>query len=103
MEQWQTGTDGQWNSGTVAQWNSGAVLGNDEVVRGARLRTDESCVEPPFQHLYPLELSYDRQLPTPVRMNTEVAPFRPRRNAAVTACLRLQEITQNGELSVVSH
>ena len=57
-----------------------------------------SCVERPFQHLYPLELSYDRRLPTPVRMNPKVAPFRPRRDAAVTARLRLQEITQDGEL-----
>ena len=31
-------------------------------------------------------------------MNPEVAPFGPRRDAAVTARLRLQEITQDGEL-----
>lgn len=95
----------QWNTETVAPSNSGAVVGNDEVVRGARLRTGcgNSCVERPFQRLYPLELSYDRQLPTPVRMNPEVAPFRPRRDAAVTARLRLQEITQDGELSVILH
>ena len=29
-------------------------------------------------------------------MNPKVAPFRPRRDAAVTARLRLQEITQDG-------
>ena len=36
-------------------------------------------------------------------MNPEVAPFRPRGDAAVTARLLLQEITQDGELSVVLH
>ena len=72
-------------------------MGNDGVVRGARLHTGKFCVERAVQHLYPLELSCDRQLPAPVRMNPEVAPFPPRRNAAVAARLRLQEIAQDDE------
>lgn len=93
----------QWNSDTVEHRNSVAVVGNDEVVRGARLCTGKSCVERPFQHLYLLELSRDKPLPTLVGMNPEVASFCPRQDAAVTTCLRLQEITHDGELSLVLH
>ena len=73
------------------------IVGNDGVVRGARLRTGKSYVERAVQHLYPLELSCDRQLPAPVRMNPEVAPFRPRRDAAVAARLRLEGIARDEE------
>ena len=55
-------------------------------------------MERAIQQLYPLELSCDRQMPAPqVRMNPEAAPFHPRRDAAVAARLRLQEITQEDE------
>lgn len=55
----------------------------------------KSYVERAIQQLYPLELSCDRQLPaSQAGMNPEAAPFRPRRDAAVAAHLRLQEISQ---------
>ena len=73
------------------------IVGNDGVVRGARLCTGKSYVERAVQHLYPLELSCDRQLPAPVRMNPEVAPFRPRRDATVAARLRLEGIARDEE------
>ena len=74
------------------------ITGNDGVVRGARLCTGKSHIERAIQHLYPLELSGDRQqLPAPVQMNPAAAPFRPRRDAAVAARLRVQDITQEEE------
>lgn len=84
---------GKWPLGIVEN----LIVGNDGVVRGARLRAGKSHVERAVQHLYPLELSCDRQLPAPVRMNPEVAPFRPSRDAAVAARLRLQEISREEE------
>lgn len=51
------------------------VAGKDGVVRGERLRTGKSYVVRVIQHLYPLELSCDRELSAPVRMRPEAAPF----------------------------
>lgn len=51
------------------------VAGKDGVIRGERLRTGKSYVVRVIQHLYPLELSCDRELPAPVRMRPEAAPF----------------------------
>lgn len=68
---------------------------NDGFVRGAKLRAGKSYMERAIQQLYPLELLCDRQMPAPqAGMNPEAAPYRPRRDAAVAARLRLQEITQ---------
>ena len=59
------------------------------------MRAGKSYEERAIQQLYPLELSCDRQLPaSQAGMNPEAAPLRPRRDAAVAARLRLQEITQ---------
>ena len=71
------------------------IDGNDGVVRGAKLRARKSYMERAILQLYPLELSCDRQMPAPqAGMNPGAAPYRPRRDAAVAARLRLQEITQ---------
>lgn len=71
------------------------IVGSDGVARGAKLRAGKSYVERAIKKLYPLELSCDRQLPaSQAGMNPEAAPFRPKRDAAVAARLRLQEITQ---------
>ena len=48
------------------------VIGQDQVVRGAKLRVAKSVLERPVQHLYPLE-------------------FRPRRDAAAAAYLHIQD------------
>ena len=82
---------GKWPLGIIEN----LIIGNDGVVRGAKLRAGKSHVERAIQQLYPLELSCDRQRPaSQAGMNPEVAPFRPRRDAAVAARLRLQEITR---------
>jgi len=82
---------GKWPLGIIED----LIVGSDGVVRGAKLRAGKSYVERAIQQLYPLELSCDRQLPaSQAGMNPEAAPFRSRRDAAVAARLRLQEITQ---------
>lgn len=49
-------------------------------------------MERAIQQLYPLELSCDRQMPAPqAGMNQKALPFYRRRDAAVAACLRIQE------------
>lgn len=71
------------------------IVGNDGVVRGAKLRAGKSYMERAIQQLYPLELSCDRQMPAPqAGMNPGAAPYRPRRDVAVAARLCLQEIAQ---------
>ena len=82
-----------------AQWKLGVVIdlitGRDGVVRGAKLRTPKSVIERPVQHLYPLELTCDMAVETaPVALNPTVPAFRPRRNAAVAAGARIQELAQ---------
>ena len=85
---------GKWPLGIVEELNTG----NDGVVGGARLRAGKSHIERATQHLYPLEISCHReQLSAPVQMNPAAAPFRPRRDAAVAARLRVQDITQAEE------
>ena len=85
---------GKWPLGIIEN----LIVGNDGVVRGAKLRAGKSYMERAIQQLCPLELSCDRQMPAPqAGMNPEAAPFRPRRDAAVAARLRLQEITQEDE------
>ena len=85
---------GKWPLGIIEN----LIVGNDGVVRGAKLRAGKSYMERAIQQLYPLEQSCDRQMPAPqAGMNPEAAPFCPRWDAAVAACLRLQEITQEDE------
>ena len=82
---------GKWPLGIIES----LIVGNDGVVRGAKLRAGKSYMERAIQQLYPLELSCDRQRPAPqAGMNPEAAPFRPRWDAAVAARLRLEEVTQ---------
>ena len=82
---------GRWPLGIIEN----LIVGNNEVVRGAKLRTGKSYVERAIQQLYSLELSCDRQMPaSQAEMNPKAAPFRPKRDAAVAARLRLQEIAQ---------
>lgn len=82
---------GKWPLGIIEN----LIVGNDGVVRLAKLRAGKSYVERAIQQLYPLELSCDRQMSAlQAGMNPEAAPYRPRRDATVAARLRLQEITQ---------
>jgi hypothetical protein len=47
------------------------------------------------QHLYPLELSVDKKEPVPAILNPKAETFRPKRDAAVAAKLRVQEIAED--------
>ena len=76
---------GQWSIGVVER----LIKGKDDVIRGARLKTNKSHVERAVQLLYPLELSCDIEeavqeggLET---LNSKAPEFRPRRRAAEIA------------------
>ena len=85
-----------WPLGIVEQ----LIEGRDGVVRGARLRAGRSHLQRPIQHLYPLELLCDKE--NVQRNMTPLDPtapvFRPRRDAAVAASLRMQEVAEEEEL-----
>ena len=84
----------------LAQWKLGivedVVTGRDGVIRGVKLKSGKSHLERPIQHLYPLELSCDKSVQTrPVTLNVNAPVYRPRRDAAVAAGLRIQDINDN--------
>lgn len=82
---------GKWPLGIIKS----LIVGNDGFVIGEKLREGKSYMEHAIQQLYPVELSCNRQMPAPqAGMNPEAVPFHRRRDAAVAACLRIQEITQ---------
>ena len=85
----------QWKLGIVTD----LITGRDGVVRGAKLRAGRATLERAVQHLYPLELSCDRPAQKPSAVLNANAPiFRPRRDAAVAAAIRLQEVDDDDEL-----
>ena len=64
---------GKWPLGIIES----LIVGNDGVVRGAKLRVGKSNVEHAIQQLYPLELSCEKQMPAShAGMNPEAAPKR---------------------------
>ena len=85
-----------WPLGIVEQ----LIEGRDGIVRGARLRAGRLPLERPIQHLFPLELSCEKKIvqidTTP--LNPTASVFRPRRQAAVAARLRMQEVAEEEEL-----
>lgn len=88
-----------------AQWPLRVVeelfQGQDEVVRAVKLHAGKMFLERPIQHLYPLELTCDKAPETaaaPARLSTEAPVFRPRRDAAVAASLRIHDAIEDGEL-----
>ena len=79
-----------------AKWQLGIVHelyeGRDGVVRAVKLRAGKNFMERSPTHLYSLELSCDREAKkTQETLNPDVAPFRPRRDAAVAARQRIQD------------
>ena len=79
--------------------------GQDGVIRKVHLRAGKSYLERPIQCLYTLELNCDVNL---VKSNTSIdetnlnikaKDFRPKRNAAAIAKLKIQEDIKNKENS----
>ena len=84
-----------WKLGIV----SDLIKGKDGIVRGAKLRAGNTTLERAVQHLYPLELQCNssREKPTPdtgtKQLNVEAREFRPKRDAAVAARMRIANQT----------
>ena len=85
----------KWKLGIVED----LITGRDGIVRAAKLRAGKTILERAVQQLYPLELSCDREtVVTQVQLNPNAPTFRPRRDAAVAARYRIQEV-QSAETS----
>ena len=85
---------GKWPLGVIVQ----LIIGRDGIVRGARLRAGKGHLERAVQHLYPLELSCDRSVPeSQVALRAEAAEFRPTRNAAAVAKIRIQDDAEESD------
>ena len=84
---------GKWKIGITAE----LIKGRDGIVRAAKLRTGTSHLERAVQQLYPLELSCDRPGNGYGRteLRVEAPVFRPSRDAAVAAKLRVQQLAQD--------
>ena len=79
----------KWKLGIVEEH----IVGRDGIVRAVKLRAGKSYLERAVQQLYPLELSCDKSTEAEnPPLNPEALAFRPRRDAAVAARLRVQEI-----------
>ena len=77
-----------------ASWSLGIVdelySGHDDVVRAVKLRAGKKFLERPPNHLYPLELSCDREVVQEnIPLNPNAPPFRPARDAAAAARQRI--------------
>ena len=79
---------GKWALGVIEE----LFPGRDGIIRAAKLRAGKSYLERAVNHLYPLELSCDRSQPK--QLNPVAPEFRPVRNAAAAAKLRIQDIAQ---------
>ena len=74
------------------------IAGRDGVVRAVKLRAGKSYLERAVQQLYPLELSCNKSREAPKRpLSPEALSFRPRRDAAVAARLRVQDIAERNQ------
>ncbi|XP_068739951.1 uncharacterized protein [Montipora capricornis] len=82
---------GLWRLGVVDK----LIPGRDGIVRAVRLRAGKSFLERPAQHLYPLELSCNRNTQEgTARLNARASEFQPRR-AAVSARQRIAAIAED--------
>ena len=82
----------KWKLGIVEE----LIPGRDGIVRAVKLRAGRNYLERAVQQLYPLELTCDRSREAPrPPLNPEASVFRPRRDAAAAAGLRVQEIAQH--------
>jgi hypothetical protein len=87
---------GKWNIGIVDK----LIKGRDGVVRAIRLRAGKSYLERAIQHLYPMELSCDRQQEDEEereeasQMNPCAKEFRPQRRAAIAAVDNIRRLAR---------
>ena len=81
---------GKWPRGIVEE----LYKGRDGTVRAVKLRAGKTYLERPMNHLYPLELSWDRTAPVQVSLDPDASSFRPRRDAAVAAQHRIQDVAE---------
>jgi len=89
----------KWKLGIVED----PIVGRDGIVRAVKLRAGKRHLERAIQQLYPLELSCDRAGESTATalnstLNPEATHFRPRRDAAVAAGLRIQDIADEQAL-----
>ena len=83
---------GKWSVGIVEE----LYEGRDGVVRGAKIKTRKTHIDRAPQHLFPLELHRVEDAKVATENNTldpDAKEFRPRRNAAVVARERMQEVS----------
>ncbi|XP_068708134.1 uncharacterized protein [Montipora foliosa] len=88
---------GKWPLGVVEE----LFEERDGKVRAVKLRAGKTFLERLIQHLYPLELTCDKlpeRAAAPPQLNAGASVFRPRRDAAVAATLRIQGVAEDGEL-----
>jgi uncharacterized protein YwbE len=85
---------GKWQLGIVTQ----LLTGKDGIVRGAKVRAGKGTLERAVQQLYPLELSCDRTGEQRPNLRPEAPEFRPKRNAAAIARLKIQDEAEDNEL-----
>ena len=72
--------------------------GKDGVVRAVQLKTANGILERPVQHLYPLELQCDvAENAEETPLNPDAPEFRPKRDAATAAKLRIRQIQDTEE------
>ena len=79
----------KWKLGIIED----LIAGRDGIVRVPRLQTGKATLGRAIQQLYPLELTCDRAaIENSAQLNPGASTFRPQRDAAVAANLRIQEI-----------
>ena len=86
----------KWKLGIVEE----CIQGRDGIVRAVKLRAGKGHLERAIKQLYPLELSCDKREDPQVpgaALNPQAGVFRPRRDAAVAAALRVHDVIQQEE------
>ena len=90
---------GKWTLGIITD----VFPGPDNIIRAVRVKTSKSYLERTVQHLYPLELNCDVDQNASCRinpdtnadkekLNPQATEFRPKRNAAAIAELKISDV-----------
>ena len=70
----------------------------DGFIRAVKLQAGKNYLERSVQHLYPLELSCDRtDEALKAALNGKAPAFRPKRDAAIAAKVRIQDLAEDGQ------